>query len=910
MKHEDDKQKLKMQQLLEQLRQANPIAAAAATCLVCYARLTHPGVTPCDHNEICALCHLRLRFLHQDMKCPICKKTNDLVIVDSYEDIQFHKLFGEYPTAWGDDEDHLYMGDAFVYRGDSVKMFFEKQYYEKEVVPLFGFKCHNCNEYTNDDERHEDIGEQDNKNKRSSKKKSGVKTTVRALQDHLKTQHDLSLCQLCVDHKRDFVAKLPRFTPQALQQHLRNGDGPHSGFSGHPICEFCRPTRFYDSSELFRHLQKEHYKCHVCEQQGLDHQYFRDYSSLAKHFERMHFLCLHASCLEIRFVVFSNELDLRKHLREIHGEAGGDAKLQLEFRYKSARQVEDQTLPSAQDFQYGLDGQAFVPEALVAGNNSSATNPSAIGMHPIHLERTAQLRAQAAQVRQAQDAATAFPALHETIEATTTAPSGGPLQVGWASSTTLQRVARHGNHGAVTEDNFPSLPVAGSVPSIQRQFAAIKSAASSAHPVTTTTTSANWSSQTGPVILTNSAAASRSGMTMRGTVPSVTAGSLHDSSAARFSQHLSNNRPENLAPDNFPALAGPARSKAVQQRLSAAGAGAKYDAAEELASRISRQNLTTGASFPSLGRAVTNNQVPSPPAPKLPPSIQDTTAFPPPPAPFNSYSAIRTKSTGSPSNIALGNVLQVPATSASLQQGEATIEEMKATMGTTRYKKLKILTKGFANDQISPQSFCDQASSLFDKGVSNPDFLRYIPLLLSSLPNTVSAQQALRYIQEMRTKLKSQTSMVPITASIAAPSGWTTPPAAVATQSWELDPPFESSSFATSQRPLTGSRPLEAQAAAAGAANISSTIGFSKKSASTMNAWGSGSSAAVLTTARVPPRIGVASAAAHEGPQTGTATRYMAQQQKQPLVSTNSAIALTKKKKKEKDELRALAFGR
>ena len=55
----------------------------AAHCLVCYSELTHIALTPCNHNEICATCHLRIRFLEKDMKCPICKAGNEQLIVDS-----------------------------------------------------------------------------------------------------------------------------------------------------------------------------------------------------------------------------------------------------------------------------------------------------------------------------------------------------------------------------------------------------------------------------------------------------------------------------------------------------------------------------------------------------------------------------------------------------------------------------------------------------------------------------------------------------------------------------------------------------------------------------------------------------------------------------------------------------------
>jgi len=237
-------------------------------CLVCYSDLEYTTITPCHHNEICGVCHLRIRHLHGDRKCPICKKENDLVVVDR-PDV---KQFQEYPI-WGDS-----LGAEFTFHKE-VGMFFPTEYYEKDIQPLFGYHCTlpNC-QY---DGMTPDPNVYDKANANANKKddaqqqeqqqqpQSQKKTPIRALQDHLRNKHRLTLCNLCVDHQRDFVSRLPRFTPGQLKRHLQDGDGALSGFAGHPMCEFCKPTRFYDLTQLHGHLQKEHYKCHVCEKMGL-----------------------------------------------------------------------------------------------------------------------------------------------------------------------------------------------------------------------------------------------------------------------------------------------------------------------------------------------------------------------------------------------------------------------------------------------------------------------------------------------------------------------------------------------------------------------------------------------------------------------------------------------------------------
>ena len=446
--------------------------------MVCYSDLQQTaGILACGHNDVCGTCHLRLRHLHSDNKCPMCKTVNPQVIVAPPG-----KLWEDY-EIWGNE-----LGADFVYRQD-VGMFFPVEYYQEEIQPLFGYHCTSCNEYdgTTPDAN---IYEQ----QQQGKKKKKVPTPLMALQDHLRNTHKLALCQLCVDFKRDFVSQLPRFTPTQLRTHLSKGDGSDSGFKGHPLCEFCRPKRFYDVTQLHHHLQTEHYKCHVCDKQGLHNQFFRNYASLQHHFDAQHYLCHDPQCLEARFVVFENEIDLRAHQVQVHG-SSGSSKIQLEFRIKRAGhdgsgQSPPQQVPSSNDFQYTLDGQAFVPPELNAENTHGAPNQDI--SHPMHLARTNELRAHAAEIRQrAVEETEAFPSLNAS------APTSS-LRVGW-SSEGLRRSAGVGNAG---REEFPSLPSSsrkqqsvatrlksGGV-SGSRQFAAMRSAAA-AMP-TTSTSASGW----------------------------------------------------------------------------------------------------------------------------------------------------------------------------------------------------------------------------------------------------------------------------------------------------------------------------------------------------------------------------------------------------------------------------------
>ena len=209
-------------------------------------------------------------------------------------------------------------------------------------------------------------------------------------------------------------------------------------------------------------------------------------------------------------MVFQNELDLRAHELSAHGGTlTGSTKINLEFRTRRAGYdgsgvgEEQQAAPSDSDFNFDLDGQAFVPEALpnqgsntntVANNSAAAASTTSGGaqLHPLHVQQTEELRAHAATIRQQQAREAqgeSFPSLQSSA-----APTGGsnaPL-VGWAAGTALQKVNRNSaSIGKVTAESFPSLPIStsaqtnakkktmkGNLGATRRQFAAMSTMAS------------------------------------------------------------------------------------------------------------------------------------------------------------------------------------------------------------------------------------------------------------------------------------------------------------------------------------------------------------------------------------------------------------------------------------------------
>jgi len=80
----------------------------------------------------------------------------------------------------------------------------------------------------------------------------------------------------------------------------------------------------------------------------------------------------------------------------------------------------------------------------------------------------------------------------------------------------------------------------------------------------------------------------------------------------------------------------------------------------------------------------------------------------------------------------------------------ATVEDMKDRLGTVRYKKLKSLTKQFANGSTLPEQYVDESASIFDKGLSDESFWEFVPDLIRSIPNTMGVDEALKYLETLR----------------------------------------------------------------------------------------------------------------------------------------------------------------
>ncbi|DBA03333.1 TPA: hypothetical protein N0F65_004610 [Lagenidium giganteum] len=244
-------------------------------CVLCADPIDFYAVGECNHHGICSKCSMRMRLIMNDRSCPICKKDLDNVVVSATpEPFQSFQL-------WGD-----FLGADSVKDEASSMIFYQCRRDYDELLRLRGMGC------------------------RVKKCKEEFQNLAQ-MKEHLKRQHALELCDLCVEFQNMFLQEHHVYTKGSLHAHnigKQRGIGP-KGKDFHPMCRFCK-NRFYSDMELYQHLERDHFHCHICK---VEHQYFRNYASLETHFRKQHYF------LASRFVVFSNDIDYHAHMTANHG---------------------------------------------------------------------------------------------------------------------------------------------------------------------------------------------------------------------------------------------------------------------------------------------------------------------------------------------------------------------------------------------------------------------------------------------------------------------------------------------------------------------------------------------------------------------------------------------------------------
>ncbi|KAI9280485.1 hypothetical protein BY458DRAFT_430813 [Sporodiniella umbellata] len=308
-------------------------------CFICTEPMITFAVTDCEHRT-CHICALRLRALYKTHNCTYCKAEETTAIFTN----KAEKAFSEFT------EDDTPFADKKL----SIK--FETSDMHKDAMNIMKYNCpaKGCTECCND---------------------------WTELKLHVRKEHDLNLCDLCIAHKKAFPSEHILYTNNQLTEHHSKGDRrflpkDETGFSGHPECHFCK-TRFFDNDALYIHCRDNHEQCFLCVREGIRHEYFVNYSSLEDHFRKDHYMCLYPNCLEKKFIVFKSPIDLVAHEAEVHrGNTSGlqrsaqteSRRVELNFQYESFRQTRNNDNRRQKQNNNGSG----------SGSNSSSTNNTAI----------------------------------------------------------------------------------------------------------------------------------------------------------------------------------------------------------------------------------------------------------------------------------------------------------------------------------------------------------------------------------------------------------------------------------------------------------------------------------------------------------------------------------------------------
>ncbi|KAK9883026.1 hypothetical protein WA026_001238 [Henosepilachna vigintioctopunctata] len=259
-------------------------------CILCFKNVNIYSFGICDH-PVCYECSTRMRVLCRQNECPICR--GDLPKVIFTDQIEpFVSLFPKYSKT--DLQDAKY---GLIFTTSDIQRAYEK---------LLENRCSVCPE-----------------------EKSWNFKTFGQLKDHMRREHELFYCDICIEHVLIFSSERRTYTRQELGMHRRKGDPDNTSHRGHPLCEFC-DTRFMDSDELFRHMRRMHLFCHFCDADGR-HLYYKNIEDLQKHFRDEHFLCEEGDCKNVPMTAaFRTEIDLRAHIASSHGRnLGKNASKQL-----------------------------------------------------------------------------------------------------------------------------------------------------------------------------------------------------------------------------------------------------------------------------------------------------------------------------------------------------------------------------------------------------------------------------------------------------------------------------------------------------------------------------------------------------------------------------------------------------
>nr|XP_031863964.1 uncharacterized protein CI109_000608 [Kwoniella shandongensis]KAA5531036.1 hypothetical protein CI109_000608 [Kwoniella shandongensis] len=299
-------------------------------CFICAEPITFWSVGVCGHRT-CHVCAVRLRTFYKKNDCTFCKTPLPSLLFSRSPETPFpseHHVTPSPPKVIAkahDNADKLPKGErwdkglimpgtldvaAFPFGDEILGVVFEDEDMMEATLLLLRYNC-----------PYQDCPFQ--------------AANWVSLERHTLSTHGLVICTLCRSQLSRFAHEQVLYPPHLLPLHdpskVKRGQRPPrprgdkeielvKGWEApHPLCEFCHQA-FFGPDELFKHMRHEHEECHVCREKGDRDVYFQNYLKLEQHFNQDHFPCTQPSCIEKKFVVFPNDLDLRAHMVAEHSD--------------------------------------------------------------------------------------------------------------------------------------------------------------------------------------------------------------------------------------------------------------------------------------------------------------------------------------------------------------------------------------------------------------------------------------------------------------------------------------------------------------------------------------------------------------------------------------------------------------
>ncbi|XP_038274648.1 E3 ubiquitin-protein ligase ZNF598 isoform X2 [Dermochelys coriacea] len=279
-------------------------------CVLCCGELEVVALGRCDH-PICFRCSVRMRALCGVRYCAVCREELGQVV--------FGRKLASFSTIPINQLQHEKKYDIYFADGKVFALYRKLLQHE---CPL----CPDVRPFS----------------------------TIVDLEQHMRKQHELFCCKLCVKHLKIFTHERKWYSRKDLARHRIHGDPDDTSHRGHPLCKFC-DERYLDNDELLKHLRRDHYFCHFCDSDGAQ-EYYSDYEYLREHFREKHFLCEEGQCSTEQFThAFRTEIDYKAHKTACHSKSRAEARqnrqIDLQFNYAPRHQRRNEGVVGGEDYE-------------------------------------------------------------------------------------------------------------------------------------------------------------------------------------------------------------------------------------------------------------------------------------------------------------------------------------------------------------------------------------------------------------------------------------------------------------------------------------------------------------------------------------------------------------------------------